>query len=179
MEDLISYCGAQRKFSNDNAWLYEYLKPRQAQSEDPVTLHLFWAKNTEKESSLRRESIPITRQGKTVLSHRLDGDRSALRAVVLSHGQSADVNGQLVTILTEKLELGSTFVRQHLDYKNFRDERNCQDALQRLLRKDTSGTSEFKMRWKPVRLPSESCGKAVKIGMGDDCMSFCLSKDTG
>lgn len=179
MEDLISYCGAQRKFSNDHAWLHEYLKPRPVPSEDPVTLKLFWTHCTETESSLRSENIPITRQGTTVLSHRLDGDLSTLRAVVLCHGQSADVDGQLVTILTEKLGLESAFIRQHLDYRNFRHERNCQADLQNLLRTGTSRIPEFKMRWKPVKLPSESCGKALKIGMDDDCMSFCLSKNIG
>lgn len=182
MPDLLEECMSLKDRSNDHAWLYEYLKRRRHVPQEPVCLRLFWVDGEASERSTRSEIIPMTNEESPTHSERLLRDTTNLRAVVLCHGQSADVDMKLIALLANRLDLTPTFLRQHLDYENFRRERNCQ--CQTLLERmgdddDDPQMAGFNMKWRPARLPSEHAGTTLKIGMEDDCLSFCMSDNVG
>lgn len=184
MPDLFNICEVYRRYSNDYAWLYDYLQYQPVSGEDPVTVRLLWADDRATESAFRSETVPVTQKGRSRLNSVLFRDTSSLRAVVLCHGQSADVDRKLLALLAERLELEPAFIRQHLDYKNFHLERNCRAEMAQhfqteLMEYATYGDEKYTMRWNPVRLPSESSGTVLKLCIEDDCMSFCLRYDIG
>ena len=90
---------------------------------------------------------------------------------------------QVMTALTEKLDLEPAFWRQHLDYRGFKFEGDYQQSVMNIFNgrhfDEVLSGEEFLNRWNAVRIPSDNAGKALQIGLKNDRMSFTLSKNVG
>lgn len=182
MPDLKFACEVLKDRSNDHAWLHAFLLPRAEETTDVSIVRLFWASSLATISDVTSQDFISDEKGIDALANVFKGDTSRLRAVVLCHGKSADVPPRLVTTLTDGLLLDHAFIRQHFDYKSFHREPNCSQDMAETRQEEVGligSAKAFEMRWKSVRLPSESTGAAFKVGIEDDCMSFCVSRQIG
>ena len=183
MADLLSSCRAFKHYSNDHAWLDAFLTSRSVvDPQDPVSLIFILADESKPTNTLRTQTVAMDNEGRSYLDRLLNTNNSNLRAIVLCHTESCEVDAGTLVFLTDVLGLNHSFVRQHFDYANFHKESDCPPGLRVSLRaeKDICETfHEYTRRWKPVRLPSEGRDRGLKMGIDDDCMSFCTSKGIG
>ena len=108
--------------------------------------------------------------------------RKHIRAVVLCHRDSSQVDPEVLDLLWGILHLEVSFLRQHLDYKSFRVEKGCPEAIrERLLEEeDTIEDSwTFGGRWNPIRLPSETRASNLRLAVDSECLSVCCKDDLG
>lgn len=105
-----------------------------------------------------------------------------VRAVVLCHRDSSQVDPEILDLLWTKLKLEVPFMRQHFDYKEFRDELACPRVIRDHLDKEAEWNENywtFGGRWNLVRLPSETRASVLRLSVDSECLSVCCRSDIG
>ena len=105
-----------------------------------------------------------------------------VRAVTLCHRDSSQVDPEVLDILWSKFKLDVSFMRQHFDYKEFRDEQGCPQVIRDQLEEE-SGLDEdcwtFGGRWNPIRLPSETRDSILRLSVDSERLSVSCRGDVG
>ena len=181
-QGLQEYTKAHSVSSNDCAWLYELLSSG-AISEGEVD-PLYQVRVHYKES---RDAATTTTKdfgtGETALydlEHCLASTH--VRAVILCHRDSTQVDPRILDLLWTKFGLEVSFMRHHFDYKEFRDETGCPEMIHSYLKKEKGVIEDywtFGGRWNPVRLPSETRASILRCSVDSECLSVCHRDGTG
>ncbi len=105
-----------------------------------------------------------------------------IRAVILCHRDSSQVDPNVLDLLWTKLKLEVSFMRHHFDYKEFSDEPGCPGVIRNRI-KEEYGLNEdhwtFGGRWNPIRLPSETRASILRLSVGLECLSVCCRGGIG
>lgn len=83
---------------------------------------------------------------------------------------------EILDLLWRRFHLDISFLRQHLDYKGFRNEAECPKATFDLLEEERGKVEEtwtFSGRWNPIRLPSETRASVLRLSVDSECLSVC------
>jgi len=99
-----------------------------------------------------------------------------IRAVILCHRDSSQVDPDILDLLWTKFQLDVSFMRHHFDYKEFRDEPGCPGVIRNRLEEEDGLIEDhwtFGGRWNPIRLPSETRGTILRLSVGSECLSVC------
>ena len=105
-----------------------------------------------------------------------------IRAVILCHRDSSQVDPDVIDLLWTKYKLEVSFLRQHFDYKGFRDEPGCPRVISHRLKEEDHRTEDywtFGGRWNPVRLPSETHASILRLSVDPECVSVCCRSGVG
>ena len=105
-----------------------------------------------------------------------------IRAVILCHRDSSQVDPRILDLLWTELNLEVSFMRHHFDYKEFRNEPGCPEVIRSHLKKERDQVEEywtFGGRWNPIRLPSETRASIIRLSVGSECLSVCCRGGIG
>jgi hypothetical protein len=108
--------------SNDCAWLHEFLSfdAISAGKVNPEYLVRVYYKETREDSTTTVEDFGTGSVALLNLKQCLASKH--IRAVVLCHRDSSQVDARILALLWTRFKLEVSFMRQHLDYKEFKDE---------------------------------------------------------
>lgn len=105
-----------------------------------------------------------------------------VRAVILCHRDSSQVDPKILDLLWTKFKLEVSFMRHHFDYKGFRDEPGCPHVIRNHLKAEDDLREDrwtFGGRWNPIRLPSETRASILRLSVDSECLSVCCRGGIG
>lgn len=103
-------------------------------------------------------------------------------AVILCHRDSSQVDPDVLDLLWTKFKLEVSFMRNHFDYKEFRDEPGCPEVIRKNLKEEFGLIEDcwtFGGRWNPIRLPSETRASILRLSVDSECLSVCCRGGVG
>lgn len=148
------------------AWLNRFLQtPKPATVEDETAAQIFDLDGTHFTTS-GQEASAIS------LSQALNVEQiGRLRVVLVSHGDSWDVDRDIVDVVCTKYSLDPRFVAKHFDYPKIRFEDNCPRDLFSAIKR-VNNSSRNKYTWD---LGGEVCSQlSTKVGL---CFFFAYEKE--
>jgi hypothetical protein len=166
--------------SNDHKWLDIFLaKPSYPRFRGSSTfVRVYYSENgIVKMTDTRAVNYDPAELKATLLARKQD-----IRAIALCHESSSSVDRDMVDILASTFEVDTQFLRQHFDYKEFQFEPECPVKLKtKLMEEQKPSVRAWEMtgRWNPVRLPSESSGRFLRLQLEEDCVSIQSDRSTG
>lgn len=104
-----------------------------------------------------------------------------IRAVILCHRDSSQVDPKIVDLLWARFKLEVSFMRHHFNHKGFRNELGCPKVIRNLLEEEECKAEDYWTlggRWKPIRLPSETKESILRLSIDSECFSTCCRDDT-
>jgi hypothetical protein len=196
LENPIEYSGVE-----DTSWrsLREYTRAHTAKSNDCAWLHQFVAFDAISNNIVEPlYQVRVYYQGSkskptifiqdfnSTPSDRHDLKRCLIskyiRAVILRHRDSSQVDPHLIDLLWSELDLEISFLRHHFDYKNFRYEKGCPTLISKLIEHEDSRDEDYwtwSGRWNPIRLPSETCASVLRLTLDSECLSVSCKGGVG
>ena len=182
VHSLKEYTKQLSPVSNDCAWIYELVSSDAIATDkvDPVYQVRVYYKDAKDASTTRVKDFGTGRSALLDLKRCLTSTH--VRAVILSHRESSQVSPEVLDLLWTTFSLEVSFLRQHFDYKEFRDETSCPETI-RDRRKKEDGLNEdywtYGGRWNPIRLPSETQASILRLSVDSECLSVCHKESIG
>jgi hypothetical protein len=179
---LKEYIKARSASLNDCAWLHELVCSDAISTGkvDPRYLVRVYYKETEGASTITTKDFGTGSFQLLDLKHCLASKH--LRAVILCHRDSSQVDPEILDLLWIKFKLEVSFMRHHFDYKEFRDETGCPGMIRNRLEEEDDLNEDswtFGCRWNPIRLPSETRASILRLSVDSECLSVCCRGGIG
>ena len=179
---LKEYTKARSVSSNDCDWLHDIVSSDAVSTGKirPEYLVRVYYKETKAASTTTTEDFGTGSFALLALRHCLSS--KYVRAVILCHRDSSQVDPEILDLLWTKFKLGVSFMRHHFDYKEFRDEPGCPGVIRNRLENEDSLPEDdwtFGGRWNPIRLPSETRASILRLSVDSECLSFCYRGGVG
>ena len=180
--NLKEYTRVHLASSNDCEWLHEVVSSDaiSAGRISPQYLVRVYYKETEAASNTKTKDFGTGSFALVDLNYHLASKH--IRAVILCHRNSSQVDPDILNLLWARFKLEVSFMRQHLDYKEFRDEPGCPQVIRNRLREEDSMHENFWTfggRWNPIRLPSETHASILRLSVDSECLSVCCRDGVG
>jgi len=177
---LKDFTEAHSASSNDCDWLHEFVSSDAVSTGGigPKYLLRVHYKETRDASATITEDF---RPGSCALLKRCL-DSKYIRAVILCHRDSSQVDPAILDLLWNEFKLEVSFMRHHFDYKEIRDESGCPEGIGNRLRKEDGlivSSSSFGGHWNPIRLPSETRASVLRLTVDSECLSVCCRGGIG
>ena len=179
---LKEYTRAHSASSNDCEWLYELVSSDAISGGriSPEYLVRVCYKETEAASDTKTKDFGTGSFALIDLNYHLASKH--IRAVILCHRDSSQVDPEILNLLWTKFKLEVSFMRYHFDYKEFRDEPGCPRVIRDRLEEEddiNEGYWTFGGRWNPIRLPSETYASTLRLSVDLECLSVCCRSGIG
>ena len=179
---LKEHIKAHSASSNDCKWLHELVSSDALSSGkiSPEYLVRVYYKETEAASNTKTKDFGTGYSALVDLNYHLATKH--IRAVILCHRDSSRVSPEILDLLWTKLKLEVSFMRQHFDYKEFRDEPGCPMVIRNALKEEARYVEDgwtFGGRWNPIRLPSETHASVLRLSVNSECLSVCCRDGVG
>ncbi len=179
---LKEYTKAHSASSNDCDWLHEIVSSDavSAGKISPEYLVRVYYKEARAASTTTTEDFGTGSFALLSLKNCLA--TKYVRAVILCHRDSSQVDPQILDLLWTKFKLEVSFMRHHFDYKEFRDEPGCPGVIRNHLEEENDLVEDlwtFGGRWNPIRLPSETRASILRLSVDSECLSVCCRGGVG
>ena len=179
---LKEHTEALSALSNDCEWLHGLVSSDALSSGQvsPEYLVRVYYKETEAASDTKTKDFGTGSFALVDLNYHLASKH--IRAVIVCHRDSSQVHPEILDLLWTKLKLEVSFMRQHFDYKEFRDEPGCPVVVRNRLEEDQHLPENFRTfrgRWNPIRLPSETHASILRLSVDSECLSVCCRGGIG
>jgi hypothetical protein len=182
LASLKEYTQERLVSSNDCAWLYELVSFNAISTGkvSPRYLVRVYYKETKEASATTTKDFGTGSFALLELKNCLESKH--IRAVILCHRDSSQVDPRILDLLWIKFKLEVSFMRHHFDYKEFRDEIGCPGMIRNRLEEEYDMVEDFWTfggRWNPIRLPSETCASKLRLSVDSECLSICYRSSVG
>jgi hypothetical protein len=177
---LTEYRRTHSTSSNDCDWLHEITSSDAISAGKISSKYVIkvYYKETEAASIIivkdfEMKSVALLNLQKTLNS-------KYVRALILCHRDSSQVNSNVLDLLWTKCKLDVSFMRHHFDYREFRNESNCLEVIRDRLIEEYEMSKDywiFDDRWNPIRLSSETRNFILRLSIDSKCLSVCCKDD--
>lgn len=178
---LKEYTKAHSASRNDCDWLHKVLSSDAISTGTISPNYLVKVYYKETEAALITTAKNFGTRSVELLGLREILASKYIRAVILCHRDSSQVDPDILDLLWTKFQLDVSFMRHHLDYKEFRDEPGCPREIRDRLEWEDGQVEDdwtFGGRWNPIRLPSETRGSILHLSVDSECLSVCCRGNT-
>ena len=182
-QTLQEYTSLHSASSNDCYWLNELLSSNaiSAREVDPLYLVRVYYKDSRRMSTAASKDFG-TGEAALLELERFLGSVDVC-GVILCHRDSSQVHPKILDLLWTRFSLDLSFMRNHFDYKEFREEKGCSERIRNRLEEEDNNLQEDDWtlggRWNPVRFPSETHASILRLRVALECLSVIYKDNTG